>query len=98
MPGDEDFELLISPEDYIKLQAKCQELEGLQEKIVHENNDLSLKIMGLKEENSGLHKKIAALTDDIKYLSQKGIEMSKSLLALEQESSGLKMSMVESEK
>ena len=54
--------------------------------------------MGLKEENSGLHKKIAALNDDIKYLSQKGIEMSKSLLALEQESNGLKISMVESEK
>lgn len=30
--GEDTFELLISTEDYLKLQARCEELEKLQEK------------------------------------------------------------------
>ena len=45
-----------------------------------ENQTLSGNIFTLTNENGSLVKQIAKLNEDIKYLSQKGVEMAKTLM------------------
>ena len=68
--GEDTFELLISTEDYLKLQARCEELEKLQEKQKKQYRELSTKIYDIKEEKEQLSLKNIALDAEVTKLNQ----------------------------
>lgn len=78
--NDDEFEVLFTSEDYKKLEQKVKKYEKQIVSLAREKQKLTEKIFILTEENTKQQKNISSNNQNIKYLSEEGLRMSKTLL------------------
>lgn len=72
--------MLFTTSDYLAMQSRCHDLELQNRKLTDHNKDLSDRLFDMTQKNEEITKKMRAVEENNKFLSQEGIKMAQSIL------------------